>query len=490
MFDIYSSWENSYSVISYDSISRQIYFIGDAQNPYLPNTDTLYYNNVITCTVDSSLKLKVKYRFSKLFYTFSSFIGFTFKIKESYFTVINIEDSSVRSSPNHIWMMQLYHLNQLGDTINSNIIQTPVNYFVPEALLNINDRIYIYGTEGPLTPLSNFSILCVDTIGSLIWYKKYTNKKCYIKNIITDNSDNIILSGQIRTGSTIQDTPFAYFAKMDTAGNFIWEKRLDMQSPYYNNNSCNLIKVSGEIYLSGYNDASTYPKAGTDTSYAFLIKVNSNGDVLNYKRYFTSSYLKKDLVINNIIYSGNSFYLTGIYATDEGWANYTQYLILIKLDLNGNLLWKRQFKQWYQSNYPWSIKNVNDGFVICGAGKDTTHLTGYQDAWLIKTDTNGCVVPGCNARDGIVQIINPEAFIKVYPNPASTELNIEITDERAKAKNFFMYDNIGNLVTHKNVNTELQNYVYPTSDIKNGLYYFVIELQDGSQAVKKVLIEK
>ena len=482
MYDIYNTWESAISIISYDSVLKKVYFIGDAQNPFLLNTDSLHYNVVLNCESDMN-SLNVRSHFGKTYFTYYTFPGFSFNDKINYWSVIIIEDTSNVLSINHRISYKLYKIKANGDTLYSNLIECPVQNFVSSKLIHIKDKIYFYGNEGRYST-SSFSILCTDTLGKKIWYKKYTGRRCFTTSFVDDIDGNFLVGGGLYKGDGITDTVFGWYTKMDTTGNFIWEKIQSDTTPFLGGNP--LIINNSYYWISSRSDQNKM-------TYAYIFKTDHDGNITTQKIILNgfvnnNGYMRCDM--SNAIVKNNNIYGIGTYSDTNGFMQYTQYIQFVKLDTSGNIKWRRVFKQWYQNNNPYSLTAMSDGFIICADGKDTTHATGFTDAWLIKTDTNGCVVPGCNARDGIVQIINPEAFVKVYPNPASTVLNIEITDERAKAKNFFMYDNIGSLVTKKNVNAESNNYVFPTSDIKNGLYYFVIELQDGSQAVKKVLIEK
>ena len=482
MFDVFHFWETAWYLISYDSMNHSLTYLGTSVNLNSGVTDTTKYHHIYISKVDSSLQTFLKLDIGKGGIDYGK--GNLIQTPYSEIIPLGLSDTS------NNFISQLLYITKTGDTTKSYAIQNSDKNFIPTFYYYLNpNKIVIFGIEAPFNSQSPLSILCIDTLGKKKWSKIFSGKRCYTNNVVQDSIGNLIIAGQLYRGDGIDDTAFCWYAKMDTACNFIWEKVLDQYSNYYCD-VCWTFKANSNIFLGGGNDGSYFASPVQNVSFAYMMSVDGNGNIYNYKRYFTSPYLKKLLSFGGLTYYQNSLYGIGEYATDEGWTNNTQYLMFVKLDLQGNLQWKRLFKQWYRDNRPWSLTPVSDGFIICADGKDTTHTTGYADAWIIKTDTNGCVVPGCNLHDGMVQIINPEAFVRVYPNPANDVLNIEITDERAKAKNFFMYDNIGNLVTHKNVNAESNNYVFPTSNIKTGLYYFVIELQDGSQATRKILIQK
>jgi len=171
----------------------------------------------------------------------------------------------------------------------------------------------------------------------------------------------------------------------------------------------------------------------------------------------------------------------------EGYRDFIQFG---KYDTLGNLKWLRKFSQWYKDNRAFSLTAVPDGFIICADGKDTTHTTGFTDAWIIKTDTNGCILPGCHLTDGLVQITNPDAFINVFPNPASDNVTVQITDERAKLKSYFIYDTQGNFMLQQAIHHTPETFSINTQQLPNGNYYLVLELAGGERAVKKLMIQR
>ncbi|MEI6507273.1 MAG: T9SS type A sorting domain-containing protein [Bacteroidota bacterium] len=476
MFDLFQSWESAGLISNYDS--NGMVLTGWFVNPFNTNYDSLKYGEIFICSIDTNLNSTVKTLIGKRGINYN--VLWFFNTGKNKILFIGTDDSLHRDTYKFIY------ITNNGDTIKSYNLETPsLNFYSTGAVMK-NSLVYIFGYEGSVGTTSPFSILCVDTTGKKIWYKKYVGKRSRANYVISDDFGNFITGGIFWKGDGIKDTLCGWYAKLDTLGNLIWEKNQSDTSGIY----------SGAPYL--FNHSVYFFGENGDLnkrSYAYMYKIDDLGNIIWLKKiidgYVSGHGLPMVCLIEIAQVKNDYFYNVGQYnMTNDSGLTYSDCIQFLKLDSLGNIKWRRVFKQWYKDNRAYSLTSVPDGFIICADGKDTTHTTGYADAWVIKTDTNGCVIPGCNAHDGIVQIINPEAFVKVYPNPASTELNIEITDERAKAKNFFMYDNTGNLVTHKNVNNESRNYIFPTSDIKNGLYYFVIELQDGSQAVRKILIQK
>lgn len=392
----------------------------------------------------------------------------------------NIQYDTSGSSSVHA----LIDINEKGDTSNERIIENDASTFSLNASYSFQNRIYLFGFED--TTNRPTAILCTDTSGKQFWYKKYAGKKVRASSAVLANDGNFLLGGYVYRGDGITDSIFGWYAKMDTAGNILWEKTMDFSSQYYLAN-CELSKYENRYFINSGNYPLYVDNYNKDSSFTCLVEIDINGQILSYKRPITNT--NKNMVFDGYYIYKNGFrYGIGGYYTNEGWAGLTEYIMLVKLDMQGNLVWKRLFKQWYRDNRAWSLTAVNDGFIICADGKDTTHTTGFTDAWIIKTDTNGCVVPGCHLKDGLVQLLDPEAILQVYPNPANNQLHINITDSRAALKSVVVYNAIGNLINiSQNTFTHTQA-TLNTTTLPTGYYYVVIELQTGEKAVKKVLI--
>lgn len=383
----------------------------------------------------------------------------------------------------------LITVNEQGDTIKSALIDAPSDFSSITWILK-GDKVYAFGKDlNDRTTLSNTRILCFDTSGKKVWYKKFT-KPYHIINVIATNDNYFLVSGTFIKGEMLNDTSVGWYAKMDTLGNFVLEKFLDKKDKYKAPGVL-LAKLGNHYYVAGSNDGSDiyFPATVKDTCFLYLFEIDNDGNPLWYKRTYTSPW-SRYVFAGDYIEKNGYIYARGNLETTEGWAGTTTYLTLLKFDSLGNMLWQRLFKQWYRDNRGYSLTPVYNGFIICADGKDTTHTTGITDAWVIKTDTNGCVVPGCHLKDGLVQLLNPEDFIMVYPNPANDVINISVIDARAKLPNVFIYDMSGNEQKKQPMKLTSGSCAIQTHGLTSGNYFIIIELKSGERAVKKIFIQR
>jgi hypothetical protein len=476
MFDLFHSWEDAGNLIDYNEKNQSITILGRSINPYdLP--DSLKYGLAYTSIIDSNGNAT----FHSILAKDTLIYGSSFRLynKEKNHFIISIQYGHVRNGKVYY---KLVGFNTNGDTIAT--IPFECGDLLANFLMYKDNKYYVFGQDGWLSG-SPLSVLCMDTLGKKLWYKVYPEKRSLLFGVAFDDSNNFILSGGIYQAPNNNDSIWGWYAKMDTAGNFIWDKVQDYNLyifsgvPYL---------VGNTIYLIGANEYWNQP------CYNHISKIDAAGNMIWHKKIQDGYFSKYNIMVNDLsiaTYKNNHFYGCGLFRMSDDSGNiYTDVMQFAKFDTLGNIKWRRTFRQWEIDNTAFSITAVSDGFIILGTAVDTTHTTGYSDAWVIKTDTNGCIVPGCNSKDGMVQIINPEKLFKVYPNPAKEIVNVEVIAPNTLIKNISIYNNQAQMVLSQNSISQSSVQSISVSSLPNGYYTLVIELQDGSQAAKKIIIEK
>jgi hypothetical protein len=106
--------------------------------------------------------------------------------------------------------------------------------------------------------------------------------------------------------------------------------------------------------------------------------------------------------------------------------------VLLRTDADGNELWYREYAHPSQPGigYPHLvydfIQEDDGGFVATGWlwSPPNGDLPG-QDLWVFRTDSMGCLVPGCHLTDNITMHAN-EVAVSLYPNPVQNQLSVHI----------------------------------------------------------------
>lgn len=190
--------------------------------------------------------------------------------------------------------------------------------------------------------------------------------------------------------------------------------------------------------------------------------------------------VKDDLKISNSILHTDSVYQIGLNLkvySDAGplnsdhasfWSNLMPAILFIEDDMTGD------FNPKYHSIYD-RINLFNKSYYHRMAKLAIGTLASFASD---------------SSHVGLNEVYNQQNRISVYPNPSCNLITIEIFDEKSTPKTLFIYDQNGNLVLQKNTSINMNKYIIDTTDLKSGMYYFVIELMNGSRALKKILIEK
>jgi len=126
-----------------------------------------------------------------------------------------------------------------------------------------------------------------------------------------------------------------------------------------------------------------YIIAGEDSSNAILLKLDPNGNT-TWNKTFTGNTHRKFFAVQQTLSGG--YIATGcIYV-----GTYTYKIYLVNTDANGDTLWTKCFSGLYIGQ-AYSVKQTPDGGFIL-AGQSVSYSTGYEYAYLIKTDVNGNTV--------------------------------------------------------------------------------------------------
>jgi len=145
----------------------------------------------------------------------------------------------------------------------------------------------------------------------------------------------------------------------------------------------------------------------------------------------------------------------------------------------------------YGMNYLFDVEHSPDGgFVAAGWCLQVPgdEFSGQQDAWVVKVDEHGCLVPGCHV--GVVEQGMQVGF-KTYPNPATDIINMYIESNKVIKGRFVLTNAAGQRVYEGNplvvTPQEPTTYMHMVSQYPRGLYVLSFESDEGVVSEKVVL---
>lgn len=239
-------------------------------------------------------------------------------------------------------------------------------------------------------------------------------------------ADAILSSAVVKDGYVFGGYFGTYFRvqRVDSVGQVIWTKSWgpdQYNAPAY----VELLGDSSILVASawGYSQdvsSKAYYLAKLDLIDGAILWEHQYGNP-GYGHFFTAA---KELANSNLIACG---------VTYEGGHEQG---VLLRTTAWGDSLWMRRY--WYYDTLVpqgqgrfWDVMPTQDGGCIAtgssGSPFEAPVPNGISpDAWVVKVDSMGCIVPGCNGV-GITEVItNLGDALRLYPNPVRDILNVAI----------------------------------------------------------------
>ncbi len=167
---------------------------------------------------------------------------------------------------------------------------------------------------------------------------------------------------------------------------------------------------------------------------------------------------------------------------------------LIKFNIDGEIIWERKYVKVphfegetnYAEHELYDVDITPDGgFVMVGQATNYYEDNGYlpgQKAWLVKTNSYGCLVPGCQIND--ISAVKPpveldttknppvkEPITWLYPNPASTSLFYYHHQDNFQNATAFIFNAAGEVVQKWEITENDITYDIDISQLPAGNYY-------------------
>lgn len=331
----------------------------------------------------------------------------------------NDSDVSGNNGSDDIWLVKL---DTAGNIIWQKALGGP-NYDVVNQMIMTSDGNFIivgyvvYTSFGsPQMNSSDFLFMKVDASGNFIWNWTFGGLwDDHANSVIETNDGGCVIVGSIGHKSPFSNYPTtdAWMIKLDKNFYKVWEKL----SGGSGDDSYNKIIKSpdGGYLLTGgtsSNDLISGYHAGSD---AWVSKLDNDFNTVWQKLIggsgqdgLSGMFVTKD---GNYLLSGltnsNNGDIIGQHGDYDGW--------VLKLDLNGNVLWQKTLGG-TRSEYGSPAIECLDGSYLVGINTssndgDVTSLysNSFQDAWLVNLDKNGTIkwkkTLGGSSHDGLSPFI-------------------------------------------------------------------------------------
>ncbi len=236
-----------------------------------------------------------------------------------------------------------------------------------------------------------------DVLGNELWSKRFEDPDFGSGALASDSSGVYDFNGRS-------------LRKHSTGGTEVWSRKLDVAAYDMKANNTG-------IYLTGFD---------SKKKDYFLTRYNTNGDEL-WIRYGQSGWIAVD---------SNSVYVTASTPTREAGqcAAGLDDVFVVRYDLDGKILWTRQFGT-YAIEYPRAISADSNGLFIAGFGSEGSFLAKLDPAPLAVSLSeplirNECIV---NAASYVGGAVSPGEIVTIFGTAIGPSQPVSARSDRALA---------------------------------------------------------
>ncbi|PQJ81018.1 hypothetical protein [Polaribacter porphyrae] len=249
----------------------------------------------------------------------------------------------------------------------------------------------------------DFWVVKIDENGNLIWEKNFGfsgSDQAFVIKQVSDNS--ILLGGSLDVtasggqGNSKVANKHAggdyWLIKIDINGNKLWSK---YYGGLFTDTLLDIAETdNGNYILTGFSDsADTNISNNLGTYDYWVVKVDNSGTLL-WEKNFGGSEIDEAYAISKtpedaFLIVGNSRSLDKDISKNNGSSD----IWVIKIDVDGKLLWEKNFGGSSFEGAKKIIPFSNGGFLIVGSSRsadtDVTENKGNKDVWVIKINNEG-----------------------------------------------------------------------------------------------------
>lgn len=278
-----------------------------------------------------------------------------------------------------IWSGLILSLAGFSQDFQTVFTSSDVDFLVTGAQLP-NDQYVLAGhTTGAGEGSSDALLVKTDEYGEMLWSKTYGSAGSDSFRIIRSLPDGTsIVAGNTQSVDPA-GLPKGFYSLLSEEGDVIWCRYIDGGI----DDQIRDIRVlpQGGFVATGFTNSFS-PENDYDL---FITRLNTNGETVWSRAYGSDAY---EVPLSVMAHSDGSFYIWGHQLGE----NTDQYdTILLKIDLNGNLVWQRRFGL-ELNELAWDILETPEGDILLSGDSNSEAMFGLNDTFLIRLNTEGEII--------------------------------------------------------------------------------------------------
>lgn len=402
----------------------------------------------------------------------------------------------------------LYKINDKGDTLwTKKYSGDTLHLFRPYQIISgDNNNYYLlirtldFNNNTP--DIMRGTIIKIDSVGSEQWRNEYiaTGFEQNADAQLIEEGNNLVVTGIKADGNYLIHYSYqlqTQIRRIDSTGNILQEYISD--SGRWIGMWDGLKTQDGGFAFCGVEGTQLDIGGGPHMIYrGYVAKVDSNLQLV-WERGFGSPdntmYLKDmeelpdgSLILTgrrDVYYPSDAHYTVADSGYGGGW--------ILKMSAEGDSLWQRIHRNGsFYRNYLNDIEILPDGgFIAAGYSEMnfTNHPDFYYQGWLIRTDSLGCIVPGCQLLDNTENVaVIFDNDVVVYPNPASEVVRFRFEKAIEKDTEIRVYSGLGQLVDETTVDY-LEQVEMNVSDWQSSVYHYGIYVEGRLVKQGQILVQ-
>lgn len=370
-------------------------------------------------------------------------------------------------------------LEETGDTIFTKFIERPdTSDFLLSMVETRPNKIMLIGWTYDDTTNADADLLfiTVDTLGNevnRVVYGGGGTDYAHSGTVINEMGEVLITGGTKSFGGSDYDS---WVVKTDSIGNVLWQQTYNHLSPSGGDGGSEI----AELQDGNYVIAGAYDNTSLTASWAYLMKIDPDGNEIWTKRYENA--VSQGFWACEVLNSGAILAVGQTNNTDDnsqaGW--------LMKTDANGDTIWTRTYNP---SDGTDLLRNMlvmpNGDIVMVGFGRGENSTT--QDGWILRVDSMGCEVENCFSV-GVEELDKEEHYSIVYPNPASAL--VQIQSSSLKLQGISVRDVMGREMTSPNPSLPGGEFLQlDVSNWPNGVYLISVTDEHGNNFTQRLVVQ-
>ena len=226
-----------------------------------------------------------------------------------------------------------------------------------------------------------------DYYGNTMWEKTYGGSMWEVgEAVIEVKGGGFVIAGYSNSPGISSGNTDMYLIKIDMQGNLLWQRAYGNQGFPYHEWAYDLLQLPDE----GFMVVGTRDRYGIESRNILIINIDVKGNLIWEKEFRDNGY------VDEVAYSispgndGNIFICAMVNLTDDLNSFRPQ---VFKIDTNGNVDWQRTFNSSSRKYHRFTAAGTQSGgLVIVGSSTQDLAFGQKDDAFIVRIDLNGNIL--------------------------------------------------------------------------------------------------